>query len=191
TGPALRRLTLVELIKVDLEYRWLRAGLPKRLTEYCEEFCELREEPLPPDLIYEEFPLRRQSGIAVDPHEYLAEFPQQAEALRKLLDVHGEYRSTLIAAPGAQGTLDDIDVGQQVDDFDLLMGLGRWAFARVFLARQRSMQRLVAGKVSHDQGLEPQTLAQLDHDYIVRVFDQRLMEERKLRLLYMQYLPGG
>lgn len=34
-------------------------------------------------------------------------------------------------------------------------------------------------------------MAQLDHDYIVRVFDQRVLQSRKLRLLYMQYVPGG
>nr|WP_245649592.1 serine/threonine-protein kinase [Nocardia shimofusensis] len=95
--------------------------------------------------------------------------------------------------------LDRIHVGQRVGDFDLLTGLGRGAFARVFLARQRSMQRLVAVKISADHGTEAQTLAQLDHDYIVRVFDQRLMDAqrgsgaatRRLRLLYMQFLPGG
>ncbi|MCE5288601.1 MAG: serine/threonine protein kinase, partial [Nocardiaceae bacterium] len=36
-----------------------------------------------------------------------------------------------------------------------------------------------------------QTLAQLDHDYIVRVFDQRIVPGTGLRLLYMQYLSGG
>lgn len=93
--------------------------------------------------------------------------------------------------------LDQFEIGQRVDDFDLLTSLGRGAFARVFLARQRSMQRLVAVKVSADRGTEPQTLAQLDHDYIVRVFDQRLLQNmraganRRLRLLYMQFLPGG
>ncbi|WP_085998931.1 serine/threonine-protein kinase [Nocardia higoensis] len=95
--------------------------------------------------------------------------------------------------------LDRIHVGRRVGDFDLLTGLGRGAFARVFLARQRSMQRLVAVKISADHGTEAQTLAQLDHDYIVRVFDQRLMDAqrgsgaaaRRLRLLYMQFLPGG
>jgi len=95
--------------------------------------------------------------------------------------------------------LDRIHVGQRVGDFDLLTGLGSGAFARVFLARQRSMQRLVAVKISADHGTEAQTLAQLDHDYIVRVFDQRLMDAqrgsgaaaRRLRLLYMQFLPGG
>ena len=53
------------------------------------------------------------------------------------------------------------------------------------------MQRLVALKVSSDRGFEPQTLAQLDHPHIVRVFDQRQLPERQLRLLYMQYIPGG
>ena len=37
----IRRLTLVELIKVDLEYRWLSRGCPKRLSEYLAEFPEL------------------------------------------------------------------------------------------------------------------------------------------------------
>ncbi|MEV0250162.1 serine/threonine-protein kinase [Nocardia sp. NPDC050712] len=103
------------------------------------------------------------------------------------------------AEPDALAPLDRIEIGQQIDDFDLLTGLGSGAFARVFLARQRSMQRLVAVKISADHGTEPQTLAQLDHDYIVRVFDQRLLDaggggdgaSRRLRLLYMQFLPGG
>ncbi|MDT2004326.1 protein kinase [Rhodococcus opacus] len=105
--------------------------------------------------------------------------------------VTARQRDTLITTPPSNAALDDVEVGQQVDDFDLLMGLGSGAFGRVFLARQRSMQRLVAVKISHDKGNEPQTLAQLDHNYIVRVFDQRLLEDRQLRLLYMQYLPGG
>ncbi|MEV4129302.1 serine/threonine-protein kinase [Nocardia sp. NPDC049707] len=113
---------------------------------------------------------------------------------------------TATAIPTTIGTgsrqfnaLDRIEIGQSIDDFDLLTGLGSGAFARVFLARQRSLQRLVAVKISDDHGTEPQTLAQLDHDYIVRVFDQRLLGSEdardpamhRLRLLYMQFLPGG
>ncbi|MET7768173.1 serine/threonine-protein kinase [Nocardia sp. NPDC005366] len=101
--------------------------------------------------------------------------------------------------PGLFAVLNRIEIGQRIDDFDLLTTLGSGAFARVFLARQRSLQRLVAVKISADHGTEPQTLAQLDHDYIVRVFDQRLLDtgddlaggSRRLRLLYMQFLPGG
>ncbi|WP_444980065.1 serine/threonine-protein kinase [Nocardia acidivorans] len=102
-----------------------------------------------------------------------------------------------LSAPETGELLDRLEIGQRIDDFDLLTSLGSGAFARVFLARQRSLQRLVAVKVSADHGTEPQTLAQLDHDYIVRVFDQRLISGirtetgRRLRLLYMQFLPGG
>ncbi|WP_194825569.1 protein kinase [Nocardia sp. XZ_19_231] len=103
-----------------------------------------------------------------------------------------------LSNPGAFEPLDRIEIGQRIGDFELLTGLGSGAFARVFLARQTSMQRLVAVKISADRGTEPQTLAQLDHDYIVRVFDQQLMDtdsapsgSRRLRLLYMQFLPGG
>jgi eukaryotic-like serine/threonine-protein kinase len=94
-----------------------------------------------------------------------------------------------ITSPSAR--LTQIEVGQQLDDFDLLIELGSGVFARVFLARQRSLQRLVAVKISANRGDEPQTLAQLEHDYIVRVFDQRILRDRDWRLLYMQYLPGG
>ncbi|SPZ41225.1 serine/threonine protein kinase [Rhodococcus wratislaviensis] len=197
TSPALRRVTLVELVKVDLENRWLRGDHPKRLAQYCEELPELRRWPLPPDLLYEEFHIRRRSGESVEASEYTQNFPGQAGQLDELLGT-GEYQSTSLhhgektptVYAGSVATLDDLEVGQRIDDFDLMTGLGRGAFARVFLARQRSLQRLVAVKISQDRGTEPQTLAQFDHDYIVRVFDQRLLAGRDLRLLYMQYVPG-
>lgn len=191
-----RRASLIELIKVDLQCRE-RANTPKRLAEYRAEFPELASGPLPPDLIYEEFHLLRRSGQSIDPTEYSKAFPEQATQVEQMLAGHASTdstetaESTEIARLRPPETLDDVEVGQRVDDFDLLVGLGRGAFGRVFLARQRSMQRLVAVKISHDHGTEPQTLAQLDHDYIVRVFDQRLLRDLRLRLLYMQYLPGG
>ncbi|MGF7122895.1 serine/threonine-protein kinase [Rhodococcus sp. BE178] len=190
-GDALRRAALVELIKVDLDYRLLRTDRPKPLTDYHSEFPDLHAKPLPLDLIYEDFHLRRRCGRVADAEAYAREFPALAEQLARVGNGAGDYRSTLIAQPGAQHALDQVDVGDCIDDFDLLTGLGRGSFARVFLARQRSMQRLVAVKISHDHGTEPQTLAQLDHDYIVRVFDQRLLTDRELKLLYMQYVPGG
>ncbi|MEV5647283.1 serine/threonine-protein kinase [Nocardia sp. NPDC052254] len=88
--------------------------------------------------------------------------------------------------PGAE-----LEPGHRIDDFDLLLELGRGAFAKVFLARQQSMARLVAVKISADHGTEPQTLAQLDHESVVRVYDQRVLPDRALKLLYMQYVPGG
>ena len=213
-----RQATLIDLIRVDIAHRWLRAGLGKRLAEYCAEYPELALRDLPVGLIYDEFVIRRHSGHAVDPRTYLIEYPHHAAELDRLLNAD-EGTATFLAddstqaagtvaapfdldatatglaanltVPGTSEPLEEVDAGQHIDDFDLLTAIGSGAFARVFLARQRSMQRLVAVKVSEDHGSEPQTLAQLDHDYIVRVFDQRLLPDRKLRLLYMQYLPGG
>ncbi|WP_238815688.1 serine/threonine-protein kinase [Nocardia brasiliensis] len=124
---------------------------------------------------------------------------RSSEVTRATLDPTGTATAvptTIGTGPGRHNALDRIEIGQRIDDFDLLTGLGSGAFARVFLARQRSLQRLVAVKISTDHGTEPQTLAQLDHDYIVRVFDQRVLGSgggaaHRLRLLYMQFLPGG
>ncbi|MFC9552421.1 serine/threonine-protein kinase [Rhodococcus sp. NPDC056960] len=185
--PADRRAILIELIKIDLEYRWLHYHFPKRLTEYRAEFAELQQGPLPADLVYEEFHAVRRcthTAEATTDVATIAGGPERPE-------FSSDYRSTLIARPEAQVVLDAIDVGDHVDDFDLLMKIGAGAFAQVYLARQQSMQRLVAVKISHNHGIEPQTLAQLDHDCIVRIYDQRLIADGELKLLYMQYLPGG
>lgn len=184
-GPAVsefRRICLIELIKVDMVNRWRRDEQPKRLGDYTSEFPELQAIPLPPDLVYEEFHCLRRKGVAIDSAAY-------AQTAGPGLDTR--YRSTLIASPRAHGALTRLDIGDRIDDFDLLLELGSGAFASVFLARQLSMERLVALKISHNHGMEPQTLAQLDHPYIVRVFDQRLLEDRDLKLLYMEYIPGG
>lgn len=83
------------------------------------------------------------------------------------------------------------EVGRTIDDFRLLRILGQGAFAKVMLAEQLSMQRLVALKISDGSTAESRTMARLDHPNIVRVFDQRQLPDDGPHLLYMQYLPGG
>jgi len=187
-SSSLRRLVLIELIKVDLEYRWTHLQ-PRSLEEYAAEFPELiGPAGFPCDLIFEEFQVRKRAGEAVYPEEYFSRFPDQANELRRLLGLTAMTKATMARQAGSYQRLQP---GQSIDDFDLLALVGEGAFARVFLARQRSMQRLLALKISADRGAEAQTLAQLDHPHIVRVFDQRVLSAEGLLLLYMQYLPGG
>ena len=188
-NSVVRRLTLIELIKVDLEYRQARKS-PRRLEAYFDDFPELADDP-PPDLIYEDYHIRANAGELVAAEEYLRRFPACASELARLLRMHAQDVSTQLVVPEASLALAEIGPGSQVDDFDLLTRLGKGAFASVFLARQNSMQRLVALKISSDHSQEPQTLAQLDHEHIVRVYDQRHLSGRGLRLLYMQYVAGG
>lgn len=188
-GPAaVRRLGLIELVKVDMDYRHRRGLAGWGVEEYLGRFPELSEGGVPCDLVYEEFHLRKQAGEPVVAADFVARFPQQADQLRRLLGLDGVDRTTSPFPPVVSAPL---SVGETIDDFDLLTELGSGAFATVFLARQRSLQRLVALKTSANAGTEPQTLAQLEHPHIVRVYDQRYDAERDLRLLYMQYVAGG
>ncbi len=83
-----------------------------------------------------------------------------------------------------------VRVGERLGDFEILQLLGAGSFAQVFLARQLSLGRLVALKVSAHHGSEARTLANLEHDHIVRIFAESVDPERGLRLLCMQYVPG-
>ncbi len=81
-------------------------------------------------------------------------------------------------------------VGESLHGFELIRELGRGSFARVFLARQTTLDRLVALKVSPNMGQEARTLAGLEHDHIVRVFSEETDLNRDLCLICMQYVPG-
>lgn len=213
-APSLVRPVLHELIKVDLEYRWNDRRAPLALEEYLGHLPELGDAgELPVHLIYEEFKIRRQHDGHVRLEDLPRRFPRQAPALRALL---GTLRPAPMVAgePDAETwmpgdntnrldegqlgggqtrprSLDQLRSGDAIDDFDLLLTLGSGTFARVFLARQRSLERLVALKISRDVSAEPRTLAQLDHPNIVRVFDERSCEASSMRLLYMELVAGG
>ena len=187
TDEALRAVALIELIKLDMECRSKNAHTWKPLEEYRVQFPELcTGGQLPADLVYDEFQLRKQMDGGASQEEYQQRFPGEFNSLTRLLNDGTKNTSSLYKPDQVQ-----FAVGDRVDDFDLLTRLGKGAFATVFLARQNSMQRLVALKISADQGSEPQMLAQLDHPHIVRVYDQRVIKDPAARLMYMQHVAGG
>lgn len=188
--PTLRKLALAELIKADLEQRSQLKDF-KALETYVAEYPEIREEDgsVPFELICEEYHVRRAAGEPVSLVKYCERFPAQSTALKRVIgDPNAATMSTSICRTQLFA---ELHIGQKLDDFELQFELGRGAFGRVYLARQISMQRQVALKISADKGNEPQTLAQLDHPCIVRVFDQRQVPAQRLRLLYMEFAPSG
>ena len=80
--------------------------------------------------------------------------------------------------------------GAKVDDFEIVRLLGRGAFGHVYLARQLSLDRLVALKISANRGSEGRTMARLEHQHIVQVFSEKVDPDFNQRLLCMQLVPG-
>jgi serine/threonine protein kinase len=101
--------------------------------------------------------------------------------LRSRSDVQGD---------GSEDAGPFAEPGQRFGDFEILSVLGTGSCAQVFLARQVSLGRHVALKISFNRGSEARALASLEHDHIVRVFSETVEPERGLRLLCMQYVAG-
>lgn len=178
---------LNELIKLDMAAKSEAGEVPK-IEIYTQAIPELLSaNDVPVDLVMEEIQLRKESGADPSAQSYAQRFPQFESILAPLLGVASEATS----APQSRGAPPQLEIGTTLDDFLIIQTLGSGAFAYVYLARQLSMQRLVALKVSRGTGDEPQALAQFDHPNVVRVYDQRELINPRVHLLYMQYLPGG
>lgn len=181
---------LIEMIKLDMAAA-AEGGVSPRIETYLAPIAValptvLPIERVPFDLVLEECQIRKELGEDPDPRDTAQRFPQHAELLTRFDDA-----ATSMADDAQSVLCDELVPNSRVDDFLIVQTLGRGAFAQVYLARQESMQRLVALKVSKKSGGEPQIMAQLDHPNIARVYDQRIDEQNGSHLLYMQYLPGG
>jgi len=80
--------------------------------------------------------------------------------------------------------------GDKIDGFEILDELGVGGAGTVYLARQISLGRKVALKVTVNRGEEAQILARLEHDNIVKVYSEHINQDENLRVICMQLVPG-
>ncbi|WP_063049411.1 serine/threonine-protein kinase [Nocardia arthritidis] len=189
-GTQVRLAVLVDLIRVDLRRRWEHEGLGKRIAQYREEFPEMADSPELVDLLCEEFLTRRELG-SLPLEDFIAEYPDFAGTIGERLADFADDAGTDAESSEAVAALADLAPGLRIDDFDLITDLGAGLLGRVFLARQRSMQRLVAVRFSAGRAGAPRTMAQLDHAHIVRVFDQRVLSADAARTLTVAGAPAN
>lgn len=86
--------------------------------------------------------------------------------------------------------LPPLSAGERLADFVILRKLGSGGLADVYLARQVSLDRLVALKLSCRRDNEARTLARLEHHSVVQVYAELNHAEMDLGLICMQFVPG-
>lgn len=99
-------------------------------------------------------------------------------------------RSLLSRLGKAQKPRQAFAEGETIADFRIVKLLGEGAFARVYLAEQLSLARLVALKVTTNVGREARTMAGLEHDHIVTVYSEAVDAAADRRMICMQLVQG-
>lgn len=157
------------------------------------------------DLIYHEVLVREELGEHPALDEYLRRFPQFAGPLRDQFKVHDALRFD--GSPTSDWTAtvatDDADAAgtcPSIPGFELIRELGRGGMGVVYLARQASLNRLVAlkmiltGEYSHPQARarfrgEAEVVARLAHPNLVQIHETG--EHRGRPYFSMEYVDGG
>jgi serine/threonine protein kinase len=134
-----RVLVLNELILIDLDMRWQR-GQVMGLEYYLEKFPELgTSRSLSPKLIAEEYRIRHRHGDRPGLSAYQKRFPDQFEAVRRLVETGGVDRTPSSAgtAPGLP-PVGAVDVGGNLlpvgGGYQMLHRLGSGSFGEVWRA---------------------------------------------------------
>ncbi len=179
TDPEDRRLA-IELLCVDLQYRWRR---PERRTleQYRRDFPEfLADQESLSELAREEYRLRRSGGEQADPEEYQRRWQidtrgwcddeaDPTEGIFRADTAVSELRSEFDRL--ADSILEFPVPGESLGEFELLEELGRGTFSVVYLARQGGLEnRPVVLKVTTGANLEAAHLARLQHTNIVPIY---------------------
>jgi eukaryotic-like serine/threonine-protein kinase len=161
-GAENRLRLLVELLCVDLEFRWKNRTEAQPLESYAARFPELGTlEEIPLEIIGQEYRVRRQWGDRPSHEDFTSRFPSRQEQLRaELTRIDRELREEeeslspradrpheTIADPSEIEKLFDLDIAM-FDYHDLLLKrmIGAGRTGKVYEARQNGASRTVAVK---------------------------------------------
>lgn len=191
------RPSWLDLARQDQSERW-RFGQRVRAEDYFHHLPELltnREETLV--LICGEVLLRRELGEDPQVKEYQCRFPDLSEdlAVQFEMDECLDHKTKTVGVGDAADRPSD---ELELPGYEFLGELGRGASGVVLMARQRSLNRIVAIKVlsSHStderqkvrQQREADALARLRHPNVVHIYE--ILRFREQTFIVMEYVDG-
>ena len=209
-----RLALLIELVKVDLEYRWGR-GEVANIESYLSRFPQLGSvEDAPLELLVEELNARSRCQRLPDSAELLRRFPNRIEQLQPSLNRlrlragRGTAQASrdpdeterLFPLPSAQQAEDvSRTMPQFVGQYQILERIGRGGFATVYRALDQRLNREVAIKLPHRELLgssearerllrEARAAAKLQHPAIVPIHE--VGEHDGLPFIVFEFIPG-
>jgi serine/threonine protein kinase len=139
------------------------------------------------DVVYEEFCRLTDAGKAPDPEPFCARFPEYQTPLLRMLLMHQFTQLAEDLEARRPGPIWPT-IGATFAGFRLLEEIGRGGFARVYLARDRSLaDRAVVIKLTPEGPAEAQTLARLEHPGIVPVYQVHVDRSANLTGILMPY----
>jgi len=167
------------------------------------------------DLVYAEIAAREEAGESPVLFEYTTRFPDWAERIKRLFEVHEAFRETEVMGETdvspTDSTFPGIEVAESVSaaqlplndsrtvgQYELLEEIGSGATGIVFRAQQAGLSRMVAVKILRPFGTddarerfraEAELTAQLQHPSIVQVHE--VGTDAGCDFMSMELLDGG
>ena len=179
-SASLEGRVLIELIKIDLEYRWQRDLPVPSLEEYLSDHPERLEGGEPPaELIQEDSFLRRRYGSPEALEEWVLRYPAHAETVNGAILV-GERTED---ASARRPEISNIDLQTPTEPFGrygLIEKIGEGGMGEVWKAWDPAIDRVVALKMildSEERGAverfrrEVRLASRLRHPNILPIFD--------------------
>ena len=165
------------------------------------------------DLVNNEIIIRQDLGESPSRDEYITRFPDLADSIDRMFDVHQVVEEAVAVESFDQADSTTYESAstfrhketrppsglQQVPGYEMIRQIGRGATGTVILARQHGTDRLVAIKVLHIDcsdsehalsrfNVEAQAAARLRHPAIVTVYEAG--SHQNLHYLVMEFVDG-
>jgi len=162
---------------------------PFNARSVLEDYPELNEHKSALlELAYEEYCRLSEQGTATDPEVFAKRYPTVFRSLVHRIEVH-RLMSAVARTLDSDCDPDWPEINEIWLGFQLVDELGRGAFSRVYLARERALgDRLVVVKATSLGQLEADTLGRLQHPNIVPVHSVQRDEIRGLTAVCMPFL---